>query len=119
MKLYRIVSFTALAIIIVVIILPLYTLREFPGHLIAWRGFLLIVSPSFFLVGLLILFNHVSQRAFISATVTASICLIVAVMFKLIPFLFFALFMLGLIPLSFASWRLSMPSHQENDHIQM
>jgi hypothetical protein len=42
----------------------------------------------------------------------------VAVMFKLIPFLFFALFMFGLIPLSFASWRLSIPSHQENDRIQ-
>jgi len=119
MNLYRIVSFSALAIIIVAIILPLYTLREFPGHLIAWRRFLLIVSPSFLLVGLLSIFNHVSQRAFISAAVTASICLIVAIMLKLIPFLFFALFMLGLIPLYFASWRLSIPAHQENDRIQM
>ena len=112
MKLYRIVSFTARAIIIVVIILPLYTLREFPGHLIAWRRFLLIISPSFLLVALLLLLNHFSQRAFIFAAVTASIILIVTAMFNLIPFLFLALFMLALIPLAFASWRLSTTSPQ-------
>ena len=113
MKIYRIVSFSSLVIIIIAFFLPLYTLREFPGHLIAWREFLLIVSPSFLLVGLLILFNHVSQRAFISTAVTASIILIVATMFNLIPFLFLALFMLGLIPLAVASWRLSTPSPRE------
>jgi hypothetical protein len=99
MKLYRFVFYASSFIILFAVFLPLFTLREFPDFIIAWREFLVTISPSIFLVFLLLILNHISTKAHLIYSVALFVIALVATISKAIPFLFFGLFLIGLFPL--------------------
>ena len=110
MKLYRFVFYTSSFIILFAIVLPLFTLRDFPDFIIAWREFLVVISPSIFLLFLLLIVNHVSKKAYLVYSVALFVIALVATILTTIPFLSLGLFLFGLFPLVLISQKVAAQS---------
>jgi hypothetical protein len=98
-----IVGYAAVLGVVVGSLIPLVTLRSFPGYIDAWLGFLLLVAPAYVLVTLILLSRLLAPVALTRAAVTSLALLTLGYALGLVVLWFLLLFAFGAAVLVWAS----------------
>jgi hypothetical protein len=95
MKMHRFVLVLSIILLIAALILPVITAFSFPNSTIYWGGLFVFLSPSLFLIVLLILFEKVNYKQLLYISVFFLILQLIGIIFHLSEMVLIFLYISG------------------------